>query len=154
MKCFIASLLKSRISNFKSTIKVGPTGPYLFIVLGYFPHPYSHAHDLCVEPWSDFSLDPPLAASYRICPSVVSRTVHETCAAIWDTSKEKGYLTPLSTKEDWRKVSKTYEERWNFPHALGAIDGKHVVMRCPARGGSDYFNYKKTHSIVFSGGSC
>ena len=60
MTCLIASLLKPRISNFKSIINVGPTGPYLFIVMGYFPHPYSHAHDLFVEPWSDFSLDPPL----------------------------------------------------------------------------------------------
>jgi len=94
-----------------------------------------------------------IAASYRISPSVVSRTIHETCAAIWDTLREKGYLTPPSTKEDWKKVSKTFEERWNSPppHALGAIDGKHVVMQCPARGGSDYFNYKKTHSIVLLG---
>ena len=38
-----------------------------------------------------------------------------------------------------------------FPHALGAIDGKDLVMQCPSRGGSDYFNYKKTHSFVFVG---
>ena len=55
-----------------------------------------------------------ISASYRISPSVVSRTIHETCAAIWDTLREKGYLTPPSTKEDWKKVSKTCEERWNF----------------------------------------
>ena len=57
LDCFFTEY---RISNFKSIIKVGQTGPYFFIVLGYFPHPYSHAHDLFAEPWSDFSLDPPL----------------------------------------------------------------------------------------------
>jgi len=65
--------------------------------------------------------------------------------------KKQETNTPPSTKEDWKKVSKTFEERWNFPHALGAIDGKHVVMQCPARGGSDYFNYQKAHSIVLFG---
>ena len=63
----------------------------------------------------------------------------------------KGYLTPPSTKEDWNKVSKTCEGRWNFPHALGALGGKHVVMQCPVCGGSDYFNYQKAYGIVLFG---
>lgn len=36
--------------------------------------------------------------------------------------------------------------RDTFPHYLGAIDGKHVVMR--SSGGSDYFNYKHLFSSV------
>ena len=59
---------------------------------------------------------------------------------------EKGYLTAPRTKEHWKKIAREFKTKWNFPHALGAIDGKHVVMQAPAR--SDYFNYKKTHSVV------
>ena len=28
------------------------------------------------------------------------------------------------------------------------MDGKHIVMQAPARSGSYFFNYKKSHSIV------
>ena len=39
-------------------------------------------------------------------------------------------------------------EKWNFPHSLGAIDAKHVVMQAPHNSRSEYFNYKKARSIV------
>jgi hypothetical protein len=31
---------------------------------------------------------------------------------------------------------------------LGAIDGKHVVLQCPANNGSSFFSYKGTFSIT------
>ena len=38
--------------------------------------------------------------------------------------------------------------KWQFPHRLGAVDGKHVVMMKPWKSGSLYYNYKGTCSIV------
>jgi len=45
-------------------------------------------------------------------------------------------------------VAKDFNDKWNFPHCLGAIDGKHVVLQCPANTGSSFFNYKETFSII------
>ena len=89
-----------------------------------------------------------IAASYCINPSTIGRIIGETCKVLWQVLIEKGYLTAPTTKEHWKKIAKEFETKWNFPHALGAINGKHVVMQAPARSGSDYFNYKKTHSVV------
>lgn len=89
-----------------------------------------------------------LAASYRMSPSVIGRTIKETCSVIWDVLLSKNYFTPPSQCQKWIKIAHEFEHNWNFPHCLGAIDGKHVIIQAPPRCGSMYFNYKKTHSVV------
>lgn len=53
-----------------------------------------------------------------------------------------------SSREEWSRHSKEFEELWNFPHCLAAMDGKHVVIQAPFNSGSEYFNYKSYFSIV------
>lgn len=53
-----------------------------------------------------------------------------------------------STVEKWEEIANEFEERWNFPNCIGALDGKHCTIQAPAKCGSEYFNYKKCNSVV------
>ena len=57
-------------------------------------------------------------------------------------------LQAPSTPEEWQKVSKKFEIKWNFPKCLGAIDGKHILVQAPQNSGSYFFNYKGQYSTV------
>nr|CAH7726029.1 unnamed protein product [Callosobruchus chinensis] len=48
----------------------------------------------------------------------------------------------------WEQIAKDFEDKWNYPHCIGALEGKHVQIRCPAGAGSLYYNYTGTYSIV------
>ena len=70
----------------------------------------------------------------------------EVCEAIVE---ELGALClPFpSTVEEWKEIAKKFSDRWNFPHCVGALDGKHVVIQAYGQG-SLFYNNKSTHSIV------
>ena len=89
-----------------------------------------------------------IGMSYRISPTTVGRILKETCNVLWKVLSLKGYIEAPTSVDKWKTISRKFELLWNFPNCLGAIDGKHIVMQAPARSGSEYFNYKKTHSIV------
>ena len=89
-----------------------------------------------------------IAASYRISPTAITRVLSETRNPLWDSLLNLKFIDPPSTEAQWREIAAEFETKWNFPHALGAIDGKHVPMQAPHNSGSEYFTYKKTHSIV------
>ena len=79
--------------------------------------------------------------------SAMSYIVKGCCKAVVERLTPDFIKVP-STKAEWINVSKRFEDRWNYPHTLGAIDGKHVRIQKPKNGGSFYYNYKHTHSIT------
>nr|CAI5852087.1 unnamed protein product [Callosobruchus analis] len=78
-----------------------------------------------------------LSFLFKISPQIISVIVPEVCQELIIALSEH-LKTPQSPAE-WKKIAQVFEERWNFPHCCGAIDGKHVIL--------EYFNYKSTFSI-------
>ena len=70
-----------------------------------------------------------IASSYRISPTTVGRIICETTGVIWDVFCENGYMTQPSHQQNWKRIDNEFNELWNFPNCLGAIDGKHVTKR-------------------------
>ena len=70
------------------------------------------------------------------------------CQAIYQVLQHE-YLKCQSTSEEWLKIAKVLEDRWNLPNCIGAGDGKHIRIRCPPNTGSDFYNYKSFFSSVF-----
>ena len=58
------------------------------------------------------------------------------------------HLRSTSTEQEWKQISNDFEEIWNLPHCIGAVDGKHIAIECPKKSGSKYFNYKGFFSLV------
>ena len=79
--------------------------------------------------------------------STVSNIIRVTCDGICQALVEK-YLTAPESTEDWLRIAEGFQDEWNFPHCIGAVDGKHICMECPRNGGSAFYNYKNFHSMV------
>ena len=72
--------------------------------------------------------------------------VPDVAAAIWDTMVQD--FMPVPRKDDWKVIADVFAEKWQFPHCVGAIDGKHIAIKAPGRSGSLFRNYKGYFSIV------
>lgn len=78
--------------------------------------------------------------------SSIARIIRDTCVVIWETLRKEFMKQP--TTEDWLDIAQKYEIKANFPHCVGAIDGKHIRITKPRGSASEFFNYKKFFSIV------
>jgi len=68
-----------------------------------------------------------LSYGFRVGHNTISKIVSETCEAIWIVLKEEVF--EQFTEDRWKKIAKEFEEKWNFPNCIGAIDGKHVIIQ-------------------------
>lgn len=55
---------------------------------------------------------------------------------------------PTPTKEIWKRNAQRYQELWNLPNCVAAIDGKHIRAKKFDNSGSSNFNYKCYFSMI------
>ena len=88
-----------------------------------------------------------LRYNFRVAHNTISKIVRQVTEAIIEEFAEEQICPPV-TPDKWKLIADKFGSRWNFPHAIGALDGKHVAIKCPQKSGSLYFNYKRFYSIV------
>lgn len=83
---------------------------------------------------------------FRIGIKTVANIVREVTHHIW-SELSTDYMR-MPTQEEWLNIAQGYEIKANFPHCLGAVDGKHIRIIKPEESGSMFLNYKHFFSIV------
>ena len=78
--------------------------------------------------------------------STISKILQEVCDAIYEVLAPLYLKTPASA-EDWKSIANDFENIWNLPHTVGAVDGKHIAMDCPKNSGTQDHNYKGFFSM-------
>ncbi len=103
------------------------------------------AFTLCYMATGDSSKS--LQYGFRVAYNTICVLIAEVSSVIVDAYQEEVIVT-TTTPDDWMIIANTNSHRWQYHHCLGAINGKHVIIRKPMNAGSYYFNYKNYQCIV------
>ncbi len=85
--------------------------------------------------------------SFRVASNTISLIVHEVCAAIIDEFAAEVFDCPTPPQE-LQRVADQFADCWQMYNAIGAIDGKHVLIKCRKKSGSLIYNDKGFYSII------
>ena len=70
---------------------------------------------------------------FRVASQTIKKFVPEVCDTL--SRAYRGQVMQCPTlPEDWLLAESIFRRRWNFPHALGALDGRHIPIGCPQGG--------------------
>ncbi|CAF4064156.1 unnamed protein product [Rotaria sp. Silwood2] len=72
---------------------------------------------------------------------------HKFCNTLIDLILSKLIKFP-STDAEIRKTMNGFVTKFDYPLCLGSLDGTHIQIKPPVGAESDYYNYKKFHSVI------
>ena len=83
---------------------------------------------------------------FRMGKKTVSRIISEMSEALYEVLS-KMYLNAPKNQKQWKNISEEFQELWQFPRVIGAIDGKHIRIQAPNKSGTLFHNYKGFFSL-------
>ena len=84
---------------------------------------------------------------WRVGRMTLCKFVPQVCKAILKEFQHE-YLMCPTDPEDWKNIEEIFRNRWNVPHSVGALDGKHLAIKKPKNSCSEYFYCKGYFSVV------
>ena len=77
----------------------------------------------------------------------LSKMIPEVCEALWQDLNQECIVLPQDQTEWLRKASE-FEEKWQYPFALAALDGKHVEVQAFQDSGKKLYSFK--HANIYA----
>ena len=90
-----------------------------------------------------------IAYAFRIGTSTVSIIIAETCEQLWNRLHES--VIPTINEDNWLRIANDFETKWDFPHCIDAIDGKHVVIQMSRYLNNSLINIKMHKRCIHTG---
>ncbi|GBO42712.1 hypothetical protein AVEN_30425-1 [Araneus ventricosus] len=78
--------------------------------------------------------------TFRVGKSTASQIVREVTGDIWSVLSEKE-IPPLNN-DLFLEIAQGFQDSTDFPHCIGALDGKHIRLVQPENSSSLFHNYK------------
>ncbi|XP_046569601.1 uncharacterized protein LOC124277919 [Haliotis rubra] len=75
----------------------------------------------------------------EVCQAIIQELKDEVMPLPRTQDKRRPYSTAVKTdlhRRTGRPSASKFQDRWNVPHAQGALDGKHIAIRKPHNSGS------------------
>ena len=72
--------------------------------------------------------------------TTICKFVPQVCKAILKEFPQE-YLVCPTDPEEWKKIEERFRNKWNVPHVVGVLHGKHIAIKKPKKSGSEYINY-------------
>ncbi len=66
-----------------------------------------------------------MAFNFRLGRTTVCNIIQETCEAIW-IALNQDFLPSPQSEQDWKAIAAKFNEEWDFPNCLGALDGNRM----------------------------
>ena len=86
---------------------------------------------------------------FGVARSTICVVVHEVCKPVVKVLQPKYIQFP--TGDQLQTIVAGFEELWNIPQCVGAIDSSHMPVLAPTGNHTDYYNCKGWYSVLVQG---
>lgn len=86
-----------------------------------------------------------LAETFKIGKSTLYEIIPEVCQIIYEEMRNHYLVFPQGN--DWLHISHQFQQMWQFPNCLGALDTKQIHIKQPDNSGTLFRNYSGKFTI-------